>query len=282
MSGVAQQRIVSVWFPDLAMDRWRRIVSQQRTLPGDEVLVVLAAQGSHGPVVHAVSAAGVALGISSGQRVVDVQAIHPDLHVENADPSGDQKLLERCAFWARRWCPWTVRDAEDGIVMDVSGAAHLFGGEAAMLRDIGQRFAMQGLRARLAIAPTRGAAQMLARFGPPGVICEAEGVAEALAPLPTAALRLPEDTLRLLHRLGLKTLGALMDVPRTALMRRFDRVAADMNPLVLLDRALGRLGDPLSAPQDAVRLMARVRLAEPVIDPVPRRGSGRLLKRSSR
>lgn len=251
------------------MDRWRRIVSQQRTLPGDDVPVVLAAQGTHGPVVHAVSAAAAALGITLGQRVVDVQAIHPDLHVENADPAGDQKLLERVALWARRWCPWTVRDAGDGIVMDVSGAAHLFGGEAAMLRDMGQRFKMQGLRARLAIAPNRGAAQMLARYGPGGAICAAEGVAEALAPLPVAALRLPEDTLRLLHRLGLKTLGALMDVPRAALMRRFDRVAADLNPLVLLDRALGRLGDPLSAPEDVVRLMARVRLAEPVIDPVP-------------
>ena len=72
------------------------------------VPVVLAAQGSHGPVVHAMSAAAIALGISQGQRVVDVQAIHPELHVENADPEGDQKLLERVALWARRWCPWTV------------------------------------------------------------------------------------------------------------------------------------------------------------------------------
>ena len=251
------------------MDRWRRITAQQRTLPGDDVPVVLAAPGTHGPVVHCVSAPARSLGIEAGARIVDVQAIHPDLHVENADPQGDQKLLERVAIWARRWCPWTVQDAGDGIVMDISGAAHLFGGEGMMLRDMGQRFKMQGLSARLAIAPTRGAAQMLARFGPAGAICGVDDVAVALAPLPVTALRIEEATVRLLHRLGLKTLGALMDVPRVALMRRFDRTAADLNPLVLLDRALGRVADPLSAPKDAAIWLARVRLPEPVIDPVP-------------
>ncbi|MEM7521670.1 MAG: DNA polymerase Y family protein [Pseudomonadota bacterium] len=262
-------RIVSVCFPDLAMDRWRRIVSQERTLPGDDIPVVLAVQGRHGPVVHAMSAAALARGVAQGARVVDVQAIHPDLHVEQADAAGDVALLDRVAFWARRWCPWTVRDGEDGITLDVTGAAHLFGGEAALLRDMAARFKMQGLSARLAVAPTRGAAQMLARYGGGSVICGPQDVDVAVAPLPVAALRLEQDMVRLLQRLGLKTLGALMQVPRVALMRRFERVPEAVNPLVLLDRALGRLADPLNAPPDAVRWMARVRLAEPVIDPLP-------------
>jgi protein ImuB len=109
---------------------------------------------------------------------------------------------------------------------------------------------------------------MLARYSA-GAICGPEDVEVAVAPLPVAALRIGEDTVRLLQRLGLKTLGRLMEVPRVALMRRFDRMPADTNPLVLLDRALGRLGDPLNAPEDAVTWLARVRLPEPVIDPVP-------------
>ncbi len=242
---------------------------QQRTLPGDDVPVVLSQQGPHGPVIHAVSTAARARGIAPGARVVDVQAIHPDLHVEPGDPEGEVDLLDRVALWARRWCPWTVRDARDGIVMDVTGAAHLFGGEEAMLRDIAVRFRMQGLGARLAMAPTRGAAQMLARYGPGNAICGPQDVGEALAPLPVAALRLDADTVRLLQRLGLKTLGALMEVPRVALMRRFDRMAQDRNPLVLLDRAMGRAADPLNAPAEGRRWLARARLAEPVIDPVP-------------
>ena len=102
----AQQRIVSAYFPDLSMDRWRRITAQQRTLPGDDVPVVLAQQGSHGPIIYALSTAARARGITQGARVVDVQAIHPDLHVEQADMQGDQALLTRVAHWARRWCPW--------------------------------------------------------------------------------------------------------------------------------------------------------------------------------
>ncbi len=244
------------------------MVSQQRTLPGDDVPVVLAVQGSHGPIVHAMSAEAKQRSISFGARVVDVQAIHPDLHVEHADIAGDVALLDRVAHWARRWCPWTVRDGADGIVMDITGAAHLFGGEARMLRDIGTRFKMQGLSARVSVAPTCGAAQMLARYSG-GVICGPDDMGVALAPLPVAALRIGDDMVRLLQRLGLKTLGRLMEVPRIALMRRFDRIAEDENPLVLLDRALGRLGDPLNAPKDAIHWLARTRLAEPVIDPVP-------------
>ena len=250
------------------MDRWKRITAAQRTLPDEALPVVLAAAGRHGPVVHAVNAAGMARGIMAGARVVDVQAIHPDLHVEQADIEGDRALLERLALWARRWCPWTVAEA-DGILMDVRGAAHLFGGEAQMLRDIHRRFAMQWLRVRLALAPTRGAAQMLARFGPQGVMCSAGDVGQMLAPLPVVALRLPQDTVRLLERLGLKTVGALAEVPRTGLMRRFVGMAGAAHPLVLLDRALGRSADPLDAPREALRLIARVRMAEPVMDPVP-------------
>lgn len=251
------------------MDRWKRITTAQRTLPDETLPVVLAKAGPHGPVVHAVNGTGVACGIAVGARVVDVQAIHPDLHVEQADPQGDRALLGRLAHWARRWCPWTVAEP-DGILMDVRGAAHLFGGEVRMLGDIHARFAMQGLRARMALAPTRGAAQMLARFGRQGQICGPEDdLAAVLSPLPVAALRLSADTVRLLERLGLRTVGALEAVPRVGLMRRFAGIAEAVNPLVLLDRALGRSADPLDAPPDAHRVLARVRMAEPVIDPLP-------------
>ncbi|AXI44941.1 protein ImuB [Sulfitobacter sp. SK012] len=250
------------------MDRWRRITAQQRTLPDDDVATVLSREGTHGPVIHATSAAARARGVAVGDRVVDAQAIHPDLHVEQADPEGDTALLKRLAMWARRWSPWTVSDG-DGIVLDVSGVAHLFGGEDALLRDMATRFAMQGLVARLAMAPTRGAAQMLARYGAQGAICDVDTVAVMLGPLPVAALRLSADMVRLLDRLGLKTIGALDAVPRVALMRRFaGREEAD-NPLILLDRALGRMADPLSAPPDAQVWIARSKLAEPVMDPVP-------------
>ncbi len=264
-----EQRIVSVWFPTMTLERWVRVISQYRTVPGDDVPVVLSRDGTHGPVVHCLSKTARNRGISVGDRVVDAQAIHPDLHVETADLDGDQALMHRLVHWARRWCPWTVQDGQDGLLLDVTGSAHLFGGEPRLLRDICQRFALQGLTARVALAPTRGAAQAIARFGPPDIICKTVDTAARLAPLPVAALRLDPNTARLLTRLGLKTIGALAEVPRTALMRRFANMAADHNPLILLDRALGRAPDPLNAPPDHLHFMARARLPEPVIDPVP-------------
>ncbi|MCE8007763.1 MAG: DNA polymerase Y family protein [Aestuariivita sp.] len=251
------------------MERWRRMTSQYRTGPGDNVPVALSRDGPHGPVLHSINHAAHARGMQPGERVVDAQAIHPDLQVEPADLDGDHALMQRLMYWTRRWCPWTVQDADDGLALDVTGAAHLFGGPAGLLRDICQRFAMQGLTARVAMAPTRGAARALARYDPDLTICTGRDVAHHLAPLPVIALGLDQATTRLLTRLGLKTIGALADMPRVSLMRRFADLAVDRNPLILLDRALGRAPDPLNAPPDRPYFIARARLAEPVIDPVP-------------
>ena len=138
--------------------------------PEPDAPVVLSRPGPHGPVVHAACAAARARGIGVGDRVVDAQAVHPDIRVAPGDPEGDAAFLGRLALWSRRWCPWSARERAgpdgadpDGIVLDATGAAHLFGGEAAMLDDIVRRFAAQGLSARVAMAPTRGAARALAR-----------------------------------------------------------------------------------------------------------------------
>ncbi|OWU71352.1 protein ImuB [Roseovarius sp. 22II1-1F6A] len=262
-------QIVSVWFPMLTMERWTRIVSQHRTLPDRDVPVALWREGAHGPVIHCCNAIARNRGIAPGARVVDMQAIHPDLHAEPADLDGDQTLMQRLVHWSRRWCPWTVQDGRDGLILDVTGAAHLFRGEAALLRDMTQRFALQGLTARVAMAPTRSAAQAVARHAANHTICTRNDVAAHLAPLPVMALRLNETTDRLLHRAGLKTIGALADVPRAALMRRFATAGAEHNPLILLDRALGRAPDPVNAPPNQARYMARALLSEAVIDPYP-------------
>ena len=264
-----ESQIASVWFPALTLERWTRVISQYRSVPDDDVPVVLSRDGTHGPVVQCINTAAQRRGITVGARVVDVQAIHPDLHIEPADLDGDHALLQRLVHWARRWCPWTAQDGSDGLFLDITGAAHLFGGEARMLRDIVQRFAMQGLTAKIALAPTRGAAQALARYGLQQTICDNATLVAQLAALPVKALRVDADTNRLLTRLGLKTIGALGDVPRVALMRRFANMPLNRNPLILLDRALGTVPDPLNAPPDHVRFMARARLPEPVIDPIP-------------
>ncbi|RYH03594.1 DNA polymerase Y family protein [Salipiger sp. IMCC34102] len=251
------------------MARWLRWAEGRQDAPPEDLPVVLATEGPHGPVVHATNRAGALQGIIPGARVVDIRALCPQIRVEPADPEGDRATLRRLSFWARRWCPWTAPDGEDGLVLDTTGSAHLWGGEAAMLREIEGRFSLLGLSTRLAMAPTHGAAWALARYGPVRTVATPDTLAQATAPLPTRALRLDAETVLLLQRLGLKTVGDLCAVPRASLARRFATTALPQNPLARLDQLQGRLPEPVSAETEPPSFAVQARLAEPVQDPAP-------------
>lgn len=235
--------------------------------PPDDLPVVLASEGPHGPVIHATNRAARLAGAGAGTRVVDARATCPDLQVEHADIAGDARALERLMLWARRWCPWSAVDGGNGLILDTTGSDHLLGGEAAMLVEMETRLSLLGLSAQLAVAPTWGAAWALARYGPVRARCGADEIAARLAPLPVAGLRLEHETRLLLHRLGLKTIGALAAVPRLSLTRRFARAALPANPLLRLDQATGHLAEPVASPEAKPRIRAIARLAEPILDP---------------
>ena len=227
---------------------------------------MLVEEGAHGQLVSTVTEAARAAGARRGMRLTDARALDPGLAAVAADGAGDGVLLDRLARWASRWSPLVEVDGADGLRLDISGVAHLFGGEAALVRDIEARFAGMGLTARAAVAGTTGAAWGLARFQvrtlTPTLSREQER--EHLSSLPVAALRLPPDVVRTLERLGLKTIGALVGVPRRSLARRFRE--AD-NPLDALDRMLGRKPEPLTAAPIEQPPRSLLRLAEPVADP---------------
>ena len=261
------RRIVSVWFAQFALERWLRQAERLGNPMPEDAPFALSVAGPHGPVVHAANRVATLAGVRTGARVVDMRALCPALRVECADPGLDRAALGRLALWARRWCPWTAVDDSaggHGLILDTTGADHLWGGEAAMLREIEGRFAMLGLSARVALAPTWGAAWALARFGPVRAIWQ--GPADA-AGLPVAALRLEAATCDLLHRLGLRTVGALAAIPRLSLARRFSRAALAQNPLLRLDQMNGDLAEPVSAPEAGPVFRADIRLAEPIFDP---------------
>lgn len=249
------------------MERWQKVMERQNAAPPDDLAIVLATEGQHGPVVHATNRAARLAGIAAGARVVDMRAVCPDLQVEYADVAGDKRALDRLALWARRWCPWTVVDGPDGLILETTGSDHLLGGEAAMLVEMETRLSLLGLTSQLAVAPTWGAAWALARFGPVRAICLADRMAAQLAPLPVAGLRLDGDTLLLLRRLGLKTIGALAEVPRLSLTRRFVRATLPANPLLRLDQAMGLLAEPVASVEIQPRIRAEARLPEPIQDP---------------
>lgn len=138
-----------------------------------------------------------------------------------------------------------------------------------MLREMEAAFSSLGLSSDLATAPTHGAAWALSRYGGVREVCTADTLPARMAPLTVRALRLTPDCVQLLTRLGLKTVGALSEVPRLSLARRFQRADLPGNPLLRLDQMMGRLAEPLDAPDDPPRFAVQARLAEPVLDPVP-------------
>ena len=154
--------------------------------------------------------------------LADARAIHPELAVAEADPAGDAAALGRIALWCGRWSPWTAPAPPDGVALDVTGCAHLQGGEEGLLAEAVERLGRLGIAASAAIADSAGAAWALARFGgartglvPPG------GARAALAALPVASLRLEPETVAALTRLGLRHVGDLYPMPRPALVLRF-------------------------------------------------------------
>lgn len=238
------------------MQRWAKSADCAPDAP-----VVLTVEGTHGLIIHAVTKAAAERGARAGARLTDARALDPALVAVPADPAGDAALVERLAKWAGRWSPLVEVDGADGLRLDVTGVAHLFGGERALAEHIQRCFVQISLTTRIAIAPTAAAAWALARHAP--CIC-ADNLEAKLAPLHVSALRLAPDTVRTLERLGLKTIGALMDMPRLALARRF-RGAEDV--VDALDRALKRKPEPLTAAPADLPPRAALRLEEPATHP---------------
>lgn len=232
-------------------------------------LVTIAALGGRA-LLAAVDAAGAAAGLVPGMGLADARALIPDLAVRLGDPAGDAAALARLADWCGRYSPWVAVDGADGLFIDVTGCAHLFGGEAALLADLSHRIGRLGYGVRLALADTPGAAWAAARFASPrfGADGAAEGailppgtIREALAGLPVAALRLSAALAAELERLGLKTVADLYPLPRAALLRRFGP-----EPGRRLDQALGRIEEPINPRLPASPREARLAFAEPVIE----------------
>ena len=266
---------MAIWCADLALDRWRHSENCRREEGPDAAPLALITETAHGPRIDAVNPAACAAGAAKGMMLADARTLCPSIEVRPSDPVGDLAFLERLALWAMRWGPWSAMDAPDGVLVDVTAVAHLFGGERRLLADVEARCSARGLTIRAAIAPTAGAAWALAHFAASGAILgPEEDLQTRLADLPVAALRLDNDVLLVLKRLGLKRLGDLAGIEegrdrkgsgRDAIQRRFrNRKSPSANPLVRMDQLLGRVPEPLLPVVPVTAPMVQRRLLEPI------------------
>ena len=224
------KRFVAIWFRHLLPDRMIRRQPELKDAP-----FVVAAPERGRMVIKAVSRAAQAGGIFVNMVVADGRAILPPLQVFNEQPGEDKNILNGIAEWCLRYTPAVAIDLPDGILLDASGCAHLWGGEQPYLKDILTRLRAFGYDVRAAMADTIGVAWAIARFGRITAIIKPGEQVDALLPLPPAALRLDAGILQRLEKLGLYQVSSFIKMPRSALRRRFGQPL-----LTRLDQALGQ------------------------------------------
>jgi protein ImuB len=251
------RRYANVWLRRLSTDRILRQRKQSSALPLDAPLVVVGDRKGALCIV-ALDDAAAALGLAPDTTLAEARARYPLLQVVHEDAVADAKLLQAVAEACRRWTPLVACDAPDGIFLDITGCAHLFGGEAGLVADLRNRLTRQGFHVRLAVASTPGAASALARHGAEMILPPGEERA-VLAKLPLVALRLDSVVAAALSRVGLKRIGDIYALPRAPLAARFGKYLLDQ-----LDRALGRLEEPISPHVEIAPYMAERPFPEPI------------------
>ena len=229
--------------------------------PPSDIPLILKGTDGRKRVIYAADNLALELGLRPGMAISKAQALISELTIKESDPSADLEALERLALWAlKRYSPMVCADPPDGLIIDVMGAAHLHGGEEAMLAGMIDALSDFGVKARGAIADTCGAAHALARFvATPITICPPTESSTAILRLPIYALRLPLTTVVDLRALGFDRIVDLTSQPRPPLILRFGHQLG-----LRLDQALGSVSEPI----DPVRLEDMIEIRRVFAEPI--------------
>src|SRR3954468_18167504 len=124
-----QKRFMSIWFRHLTTD-W--LTLQRPELKA--VPFVFAASERNRIIITAANPEAEAQGIYSGMAAADAKAITTDLQIVDHIPGKEAKLLRQLGLWCIRYTPVIALDLPDGLILDISGCAHLWGGEREYLK----------------------------------------------------------------------------------------------------------------------------------------------------
>lgn len=223
------KRYLAIWFRYLTTDYTLRKQPSLKDIP-----FVLASKVRGRMLVTAANALAVSQGISDGMVVADARAMISGLEVINDQPGLNEKLLHAIGEWCIRFTPVTAIDMPDGLILDITGCAHLWNGEFMYVKTILAKLSEKGYCVRAAVADTIGCAWAVSRYGNQKAIIEPGEQLEALLPLPPEALRLETQVTDKLKKLGLSSINNFIHMPRSALRKRFGH-----QTLLRIDQALG-------------------------------------------
>jgi protein ImuB len=252
-----QRRILSLWLPRLPIDRIKR-QSTLNSVALDETPHVVIAKQNNALVIYALDDLAARSGLSIGLPLANARAICPELTVFDADEAADRKTLEDIADWCDRFTPLVALDPPDGLFLDITGCAHLFGGEGALLQTVIGALTKRGFTVSAAIASTSVCARTLTRHVSGKIIAAGEE-AKAVAPLPVTALGASEAIAGGLRRAGLKTIGDVASRARHEIAARFGAGFT-----AHLEHALGQGDAPISPRKPLPDYIVEKRFPEPV------------------
>ena len=248
-------RFVSIWLPHLSTDQ------QVLTQPALRGMAFILATPVHGRmIVQALSTEAGEVGIEKGMAVADARAIFPSLMVQEHLPELAEKALVELAEWCIRYTPNVAIDPGDGLLLDATGCAYLWGGEREYIRAIVTRIRDLGYHVRAAIADTIGAAWAHAHYGKSVSIIQPGDALHALLPLPPVALRLEPDVLDKMQKLGFYQIRNFIHIPARVLRRRFGKEL-----IRRMEQALGHVQEFIQTIQPVVPYQERLPCLEPIV-----------------
>jgi protein ImuB len=249
------KRFVSIWFRYLTTDWFTRRQPELRHSP-----FVLSVP-SHGKmIITAINSIAEAQEIKTGMAVADARAVIPSLQVLDDKPDLPGKLLYRLAEWCIRFSPFVAVDPPDGLLLDVSGCSHLWGGDEPYLTTIINRLKERGYTVKAAMADSIGAAWAVARFEKESLVIKAGNHSHALLSLPPAALRLEINIIERLQKLGLRQIRNFIQMPSSALRRRFGQ-----SLITRLNQALGYEEEIIQPVERVEPYQERLPCLEPIV-----------------
>jgi protein ImuB len=264
-----RRRILSLWLPRLPTDRIKRQLAragsreenaQSKAFSREEnAPCIVVAKQNNALQISALDDAAAHLGLEIGVPLANARAICPQLQVFDADDAADNRTLNDIADWCDRFTPLVALDPPHGLFLDITGCAHLFGGEAALMQTICAALTRQGFAVSAGVASTSICARTLTRYVSGRVVRDG-AEAEAVGPLPIFALGADDAITRGLRRAGLETIGEVACRARHEITARF---GADFT--TLLERALGEGDAPISPRKPSPDYIVEKRFAEPVI-----------------
>ena len=129
------KRFVAIWFRHLKTDWLSRRQPDLLRIP-----FVLALPDHGRMIVTAVNSIGEMEGINPGMAVADARAIVPGLKVVDDKTEWSGRLLNSLARYCIRYSPYVAIDEPDGLIFDVSGCSHLWGGDPAFAAQLAKKY----------------------------------------------------------------------------------------------------------------------------------------------